>query len=115
MVAITLASPIRPGKHEAWRRFMQELQGLRRGQHEESCRRLGITTERAWLVETPEFALAILYLEVDAPQELIGRLRMADTGFDRWFQRQVLDLHGLDLSQLGPSLAVDLLFDWRAT
>jgi hypothetical protein len=33
MVIIALAAPIRPGKHEAWRRFIQEIQGLRYDQY----------------------------------------------------------------------------------
>jgi len=114
MVALALAAPIRPGMHEAWRRFIQEIEGRRHGQYEASRQRLGIISEAAWLVETPQGAMALLYLEAEEPLHLLARLVVSESTFDRWFLRQVQELHGLDLAQFNHTLDGDLLFAWQA-
>ena len=115
MVAIALAAPIRPGKHEAWRRFIQEIQGLRYDEYQASRRRLGITKEFAWLANTAQGEIVIFYLEAGDPQLLLHRLAASQAAFDRWLKRQVLELHGLDLAQFDRAQACDPLLSWQAT
>ena len=115
MVAIVLAAPIRPGKHEAWRRFIQEIQGLRHDQYQASCHRLGITKELAWLGNTAPGEIVILYLEAHNPPQLLHTLAASQAVFDRWLMRQVLELHGIDLAQLDGAQDCELLLSWQAT
>jgi hypothetical protein len=115
MVAIALAAPIRPGKHEAWRRFIQEIQGLRYDQYQASRRRLGITKEFAWLANTAQGEIVIFYLEAGDPSQLLHTLAASQAAFDQWLKRQVLDLHGLDLVQFSRALDCDLFLSWQPT
>ena len=63
MPGITLTLPIIVGKVEAWRRFCQEMSGLRLHSYEASRRRLGITCERMALLETSFGAASMTTLE----------------------------------------------------
>src|ERR1700730_11859627 len=49
---LLIIAPIRPGKSEAWRRFMQELHGSQRREHGAACRRMGIVRESILLATT---------------------------------------------------------------
>jgi hypothetical protein len=115
MVVIALAAPIRPGKHEAWRRFIQELQGLRHDQYQAARRRLGITKELAWLANTAQGEIIMLSLEAHDPALLLRTLVASQAAFDRWLKRQVFELHGLDLAQLASTHDCELLLSWQAT
>jgi hypothetical protein len=113
MESCVLAAPILPGKIEDWRRFCQVLLGSRRSQYEASRRRLGIAHEQAWLTQTATGGLAIVYLEADAPDEVLGRLAASDVPFDGWLRQQLLDLHGVDVTE-GCALPVhERIFDWQ--
>jgi hypothetical protein len=115
MIVIALAAPIRPGKHEAWRRFIQEIQGLRHDQHQAARRRLGITKELAWLANTAQGEIIMLCLEAHDPPQLLRTLATSEAAFDRWLKRQVFELHGVDLAQLDTTQDCDLLLSWQAT
>ena len=113
MVVIALAAPIRPGKHEAWRRFIQEIQGLRHAQYQAARRRPGITKEVAWLASTAQGEMIMLCLEAQDPPQLLHTLAASQAAFDRWLKRQVFELHGLDLAQFGSVQDCELLLTWQ--
>lgn len=106
---ITLITPILPGKAEVWRRFVQEMMEARRAEYEESRRRLGITSEQAWIAETLHMAVAIITIDAHQPEQLITQLATSDLPFDRWLREQLLTLQGLDLTKL----VLDLVLNWR--
>jgi hypothetical protein len=106
---VTLITPILPGKAEAWRRFVQEMMGVRRAEYEESRRRLGITGEQAWIAENLHAAVAIITIDVHQPEQLITQLATSDLPFDCWLREQLLTLQGLDLTKV----VLDLVLDWR--
>lgn len=112
MAAIVLASPILPGKLEAWRRFCQELSGTRRRQYIESRRRLGITGERIGLLRTAQTELAVIHIEAAQPEQLLPKLIGSEQPFDRWFKRRVRELHGVDMRQSAPTLSREVIFEW---
>jgi hypothetical protein len=114
MTAVAFASPILPGKLEAWRRFNQETVGAWAEAHEASNNRLGITQERAWLQQTPEGNLAIIYLEVEDPERLFSGLATSSDPYDVWFRQQVLEIHGLDLAQPDDGPMPELAYEWPA-
>ena len=116
MAAIAFVSPILAGKQEAWRRFCQKLLGSRRCEYEESRKRMGITKELAWLHHGQgayEGDVAIVYLEVEYPAQLVQQLLTSEHPFDRWFRQQLLELYGLD--QAYPSICQlnELVFAWH--
>jgi hypothetical protein len=107
--------PIFPGKQEAWRRFCQELEGSRRCEYERSRGRLGITKEYIWFAQVPQGEIAIVYLEAAQPELVIAQLASSDSSFDRWFRSQLLELHGLDVSQLPTSPGCETVFMWQTS
>lgn len=113
MNAILIASPILPGKLEAWRRFCQELQGTRHGQYVESRRRLGIVSEVAWHLSTDQFDVALVYLEAKQPEQVFPKLAASGHPFDRWLKRQMMALYGLDLNRPTTQLHNELVFEWH--
>jgi hypothetical protein len=116
MTTVAFVSPILPGKQEAWRRFYQKLLGSRRCEYEESRKRLGITKELAWLQSAQgayQADLAIVYLEVEYPEQLARHLGTSDHPFDRWLRQQLLELYGLDLTHPPQCQRNELVFSWR--
>ena len=115
MHALACVLPILPGKQEEWRRFCQVLLGSRRGAYEESRRRLGITRELAWLSAALQGDLAIVYLEAEHAEQVLPLLVASDLPFDRWFRQQLLELHGLDVTQPQAAPPKELIFVWQAS
>ncbi len=109
---LLVVAPILPGKAEAWRRFMQEMEGSRRREYEASRRRLGIRTERAWISETRRRTIGIMMIEATLLEQALAALATSDHPFDRWFREQLLTLQGLDLTQPDPASLPDLVFAW---
>jgi hypothetical protein len=114
MTALAFAAPILPGKLEAWRRFNQETLGRWRSQHDTANSRSGITRELAWLQQTPDGDLAIIYLETEDPERLFADLATSDDPYTTWFRQQVLDIHGLDLAAPSEEPLSALEFDWQS-
>ncbi len=107
--ALTLTLPILPGKDEEWRRFAQELEEYPR-EYEALRRRLGIRSERVWLVQAACGEVALAYAEVEAPEEMIRRLAASEEPFDLWFKEKLLELHGYDLDAPSMRLEPELVF-----
>ena len=113
MPAIASAYPILPGKLETWRNFCQEMAGPRKKEHDESRRRLGFTTERAWHQATPMGDFALVYGETSDVAAFFSRMAESQEPFDVWFKKQVLEIHGLDFNQPPAGPLPELTFDYR--
>ena len=114
MGVFAFVAPILPDRLEAWRRFGQELLGSRRGEYEESRRRLGITRELAWFTQVSREEWAILYLEACDAAHVLARLAASEVPFDRWYRQQIAQLHGLDVARAAAWPASELVFEWPA-
>jgi hypothetical protein len=115
VAAIAFVWPILPGRQEAWRRFCQVLLGSRLCEYEESRQRLGVTKELIWLAQTLQGDMAIMYLEAEHPERVTPQLAASELPFDRWFGGQLLELHGLDVTQLPSGSLSELVFAWQAS
>ena len=118
MAAVTFVIPILPGKLEPWRRFCQALQGSRRCQYDEFLDRLGVTRGQAWLhhpFEMLQRAVVIVNLEAEQPSGMLTNLATSHLPFDRWFRQQVLEFHGLDVTQALAGSASELIFAWQTS
>jgi hypothetical protein len=113
MTTLTVALPLLPVKQEAWRQFCQVLQGSRRGDYNAWCERMGITQEEIWLSQTSLGDLVRIHLQAVHPEEVLTDLATTHRPFDRWLRQQLLELHGLDLAQLAPASAHELIFAWQ--
>ena len=98
---VVFVAPILPGKREAYVRFTQELLGRRREAYEASRRRLGVTREQFWLLETAGQLMAVVALTTAeaTPVEAFSALLSNRRPFNRWLQRNLQELHGLDLRE----------------
>jgi hypothetical protein len=112
MAVLMLAAPILPGKHEAWRRFTQQLLGSRRVEYEESRRRLGIIREWACVLQTASGELLVLCIDAHDPTAALAQLAASDAPFDCWFKRRMLEFLDLDLNQSLARLAGELIYEW---
>lgn len=95
-----LIVPVMPNKGEAWRRFMQELQGSQRRSFRVWCRQLDLSVEQVWLQETPGGTVVIVKLSLGDTKAVLVRLAQMRTPFERWLRQQILTLHGTDLLKI---------------
>jgi Family of unknown function (DUF6176) len=114
MASIGTAFPIIPGKTEQWKRFSQEMAGSRRSDYEASRKRLGVTREVAYLQQTPQGDLAVIYIEAQDIQRVFQGLGSSQEPFDVWFRQQSKEIHSLDLSQPPAGPLPEAIVDWRA-
>ena len=115
MATLTFVLPILPEKQEAWRRFYQELSGVRHSEYEASRHRLGVSSERASLCHTARVESAIICIEAEEPELVIAKLAASDLPFDRWFRKKVLYLYGYDLMALQAAPSTELIFAWSSS
>ena len=104
MASLAFTAPVLPGKLDAWKEFHDQLDGLRRWDFEDQQRRLGLVRHRVWLQDTPEGPVALVLQEGEDPERARAILASSTHAFDVWFREQVMELHGIDLSEApGPS------------
>ena len=116
---LLLACDISAEQEEPWRRLLQELSDAGRKEVKEeyaqSRRRLGISLESVWLVPTKPRGggMAVVYLEADNPERVLGELAASDAPFDSFYSGRMRKLLGLDLAQVPRGASGELLFAWR--
>jgi len=111
--SLIVLAPLLPGKQEAWRQFCQTLQGSRRHHYAGSLQRIGVTRQEVWLSQTMQADLVHLHMQIEQSQQIVTALAASAHPFDRWLRKQLLELHGLDLSQF--ARAVDeLILVWSS-
>jgi hypothetical protein len=94
---MAVAFPILPGKTDAWRTWMEELNGSHRAEFVASRRAAGVH-ERTFLQPTPMGDLVIVTLEGDDPARSFGQMVSADDAFTAWFVENAKAVHGVDLT-----------------
>jgi hypothetical protein len=97
MPTLRLVLPILPGKVEAWRRFCQELQGVRRADYQASRRRRGVAAEEFALVQTPVGEAVRICIEAGDVGRALAELAASSDLFDGWYKDKLSELHGLQL------------------
>jgi len=114
MALFAVAIPIAPGKTEAWRQFVAELNGARRAEYKASRDRLGVQ-ERTFLQQTPQGDLVIVTLEGADPAGAMAAFGQGTDPFTEWFVAQVKDVHGgFDLRAPLPGPPSQLVVDSQA-
>jgi hypothetical protein len=102
--------PILPGKTDAWREFIAELNGARHADYVASRTAAGVR-ERAFFQPTPMGDFVVLTLEGDDPQGSFVKIAHGTDEFSTWFKAQVKDVHGFDLAEVAsgpmPTLVAD--------
>jgi len=112
MASLAFVFPLTPGKTEDWRYWGEEILGPHRSEYQAFRRRLGLTTQRMYLQQTPQGDRAIMYLEGDDLQRAFQELQTSQDSFAVWFRQRAKDLlDGLDLTQTSPGSLSQLVFD----
>jgi hypothetical protein len=110
MPMFAMAIPIAPGKTEAFKKFISELNGARRAELVESRKRLGVR-ERSFLQHTPHGDMVVVTLEGANPQKAFAEFGQGTDAFTTWFKKQVSEIHGMDLSAPPPGPMPELIVD----
>ena len=100
---MTIVIPILPGKSEAWRRFMQALQGTRRDEFADWCTRMQVRVAEIWLHDLLGGTAVVFQLYIAQPDTVVTQWMQPTRPFDRWLGEQILFLIGLDLSRMAQS------------
>lgn len=93
MAMMAVAIPLLPGKTDAWRSWVEELNGPRRQEFVESRRRVGVH-ERTFLQRTPMGDLVIVTIEADDPARAFAQMTGAKDAFSTWFDERAREFHG---------------------
>ncbi len=110
MAMFAIAIPILPGKTDAWRSFIEELNGPWKDDFDASRRRLGVR-ERTFFQETPMGDLVVVTLEGDDPGSAFAAFGQGSDEFTTWFKQQVHAVHGVDLAAPPPGPLPELVSD----
>src|SRR5919112_3224009 len=112
--SLMLAWDVSAEQEEPWRRFLQEISGPRYEEYAGSRRRLGVLAESVWLLAKPSGGgVAIVYLEADNPERVLGELAGSDAPFDSCYSGAMRRLLGFDLTRIPGPGSGELLFAWR--
>jgi len=102
LAVTTFAVPILPDKTDAWKEAAASLNGDRKNDFEDFNRRFGITRHVASLQQTPQGDFAVVCIEGDDPDHVLGKMQQSDHPFERWFVATFFeDIHGIMPSE-GP-------------
>lgn len=109
MATVAFAAPLLPGKTDAWRQWIAELEGPRSAEFADLNARHGLTRHAAWLQQTPHGDLVVVVQEGPGAEGFMGKMASSVHEFDAWFRGNVEEVHGLDFANPPPppELGVD--------
>jgi hypothetical protein len=113
MGAFNVVFPILPGKEEAARAWIREIQGPRKDGFDAMQRRSEIARETLTLQTTPMGSFMLVWFDGDV-EKAFGEVAAGQDEFTVWHRAQLRDVTGLDLSQPDEGPPPELLLDWRA-
>lgn len=99
MASFALAVPVRPGKTQALREYVAQLAGPRLSEEQAFHQHAGTRREAAWLQQTPEGDVFVIYWEgedADRFQADLEQFLKAEDGHGAWVREQFIDLFGVD-------------------
>jgi hypothetical protein len=102
MGTIAFAAPLVPGKTDAWRQWIAEMNGPRAAELADFSTRHGLTRHAAWLQQTPQGDLVVVIHEGPGAEDLLSKVASSDNEFDAWFRDNAQELHGFDFSNAPP-------------
>jgi hypothetical protein len=114
MQTFAFAMPIIPGMEDVDRENIRRVSapGPEHDEFVATRRALGITREAVWHQTTPEGTMAVVLMEADDIQAVMGRMATSDDPHMQRFREQVKQVHGVDLAN-DPPPKVELITDER--
>ena len=106
--------PVLPGKTDAARAFLTELEGERKGQYAASEGKLGLTKE-VWAIQPgPQGDLYVVYFAGESIAEAFRKFAASHDEFDVWFKERAQETTGADLNTPPPGPMSEILSDFQA-
>jgi hypothetical protein len=102
--------PILPGKTEAARAFLQELEGPRKQELAACGQSVGIDREVWAIQQTPQCDFFVAYMAGEDIAEAFKQVAASQSEFDRWF-KQLQETTGADLNTPPPGPISEILTD----
>ncbi len=99
---------------EAFKAFAKEVNGARKAEHAESCRRNGLTKQRVFLAATPMGAMVNVYSEGLNVGFFMARLRASTSAFDKFYLESLNKMTGVNLTELPAGPPPNLAFEWTS-
>jgi len=97
-----VVAPVLEGKLDAWKQWIEEIQGSRSEEFADFNRRYGLTRHAAWLAETPMGPIVVVLHEGPGADEFMQKLGPSQDAPDVWFKDKLKEIHGFDLTQPPP-------------
>ncbi len=93
------ATPIMPGKLDAWRSWVGDLKGAKSADFAASNERHGLTVHNAWLQTNPDGShLVVVVHDGPGADAYMGAVATSNDPFDQWFAAGIAEAHGVDLN-----------------
>ena len=106
--------PILPGKTEAARAFLQEMNGPRKQQLAACSQGAGLTKEVWAIQQTPQGDVFVAYMAGDNIARAFAQVAASQSEFDRWFKQRVQETTGADMNTPPPGPISEILTDTMA-
>jgi hypothetical protein len=110
---LAFAAPLLPGRTDDLRRFFAEALGPRRGEFERARQAVGLTTERTYLLRSPQGDAVCVYLEGPDPVGANAAFARSTSRYDVWFKQRLAGLFPIDFGQ--PLPPIQLAWAWERT
>jgi hypothetical protein len=106
--------PILPGKTEAARAFLQEMNGPRKQELAACGQGVGVTKEVWAIQQTPQGDMYVAYMAGDNIARAFAQVAASQSEFDRWFKQRVQETTGVDMNTPPPGPISEILTDTMA-
>ena len=108
------ALPILPGKTEAARAFLQEVQGSRLQELAACGQSVGIDREVWAIQQMPQGDFFVVYMTGEDIGQAFQQLAASQSDFDRWLKQQLQETTGADLNTPPPGPLSEILTEVEA-
>lgn len=99
-----LAAPVLPGKLAKWKSMLNEVKGPRKKEYQAARKKMGIKHERVWLQRTPAGDFVLVSFEGKDTSTVMEKFLKSKDPFDKWFAKQIAEIHGIEVSDSPPSI-----------
>jgi hypothetical protein len=106
--------PILPGRAEAARAFLQEMEGSRKSQWGACCQGVEVVKEMWAIQQTPQGDLFVVYMAGENIAQVFADFAASQDEFDRWVKQQVQQTTGADMNTPPSGPLSEILADYQA-
>ncbi len=106
--------PIKPDELDAWKEWNNDIVNGKSEEFNDFNSRMGLTTHKVWLVQTPDGPLAVVNHEGPGEADFMQKVTTSDHPFDEWFRNSISGFHGIDFSQPPPGPMPEKMMNWNA-